>query len=165
MISGQGEAQSRKYHLYLGRSGKRWLVADQEAAAENVYVEGGPNSDGFAGATLTFPLVSGSEIKLKGPWHANADSLFADTGIDVRDKHFTFVVIAHDREFDNGQTILTNVIHQDSEPILGSFNRGQILARSMARMLGHPVVCYSESSGGSSCGFVKPDEKFWWEKP
>ena len=98
IICGSAEAESRKYYKYVGKSGKIWLVADQEDAAANIYAEGGPNSDGFGGRTLTFQLVNGSEIKLKGPWHTNAQALFEETGIDVRDRHYTFVVISRRRE-------------------------------------------------------------------
>jgi hypothetical protein len=162
-ISGQGEAQSRKYHLHEGKSGRRWLVADQEAAAENVYVEGGPNSDGFAGATLTFPLANGGELRLKGPWHGNAQALYEDTGVDVRNTHRTFVVISRDLEHQGNKTVMVDVLYQDEVPTLGSFHRGDTIARDMARKLGESVVRFSQSSGGSCTGLVRPDDKFYWE--
>ena len=165
MICGSAEAESRKYHKYVGKSGKVWLVADQPDAAANIYVEGGPNSDGFAGRTLTFPLVDGTEIKLKGPWHANSQLLFQDTGIDVRNRHYTFVVISRDRKpGKNYESIMVDVLYRDEEPQLGSFHRGDVLARQWTRELGVPVYCYSQSKGGSSCGQVKPDAVFYWEK-
>jgi hypothetical protein len=165
MVCGSAEAESRRYHKYVGKSGKIWLVADQPDAAANVYVEGGPNSDGFGGRTLTFTLVDGTELKLKGPWHANSDSLFQDTGIDVRDKHYTFVVIIRGRESGKQyESIMMDVLYKDDEPQLGSFHRGDLLAREWAQGLGAPVFLYSQSSGGSSCGQVKPDAKFYWER-
>lgn len=165
MICGSAEAESRKYHKYIGKSGKIWLVADQEDAAANVYVEGGPNSDGFAGRTLTFPLVEGGEIKLKGPWHANSDSLLADTGVDVRNKHRTFVVISRDRKCgERYESIMVDVLYKDEDWQIGSFHRGDLLAREWAREIGAPVFLYSQSAGGSSNGQVKPDAVFYWEK-
>lgn len=165
MICGSAEAESRRYYKHVGKSGKIWLVADQEDAAANVYVEGGPNSDGFAGRTLTFPLVDGTEIKLKGPWHANADAMFADTGVDVRDKHRTFVVVSRDRKSGkNYESIMVDVLYRDDEPQIGSFHRGDEIARQWAREIGAPVYCYSASAGGSSCGQVKPDQVFYWER-
>lgn len=165
MISGRGSAESRRYRKYLGKSGRTWLVADQPNPAANIYVEGGPNSRGFGGSTLTFPLVDGGEVSLKGPWHTNSDALFADTGVDVRDKHYTFVVISRRRE--SGpifETICVDVLYRDEEPQLGSFHRGDLLARQWAREIGAPVHLYSSSEGGSSSGFVKPDQTFYWEK-
>lgn len=165
MRSGQGEAQSRRYYLYTGKSGKRWLVADQDNAAANVYVEGGPNSDGFGGATLTFPLVDGSEIKLKGPWHGNSDALFEDTGIDVRDRHYTFVVVSRRRESgEHYELIHADVLYKDDTPQLGNFHRGDLIAREWAQKLNEIVYLYSASEGGSSSGQVKPDAMFYWEK-
>lgn len=165
MICGSAEAESRKYHKYLGKNGRTYLVADQPDAGANVYVEGGPNSDGFGGRTLTFPLVEGGEIKLKGPWHTNSDDLFANTGIDVRDRHYTFVVISRDRKSGkNYESIMVDVLYRDDEPRLGSFHRGDELARQWARELGGPVYLYSQSSGGSSCGQVKADATFYWER-
>lgn len=165
MICGSAEAESRKYHKYLGKNGRTYLVADQPDAGANIYVEGGPNSDGFGGRTLTFPLVDGGEIKLKGPWHTNSGDLFANTGVDVRDQHYTFVVISRGRESgEHYESIMVDVLYKDDEPQLGSFHRGDSLAREWAREIGAPVFLYSQSSGGSSCGQVKPDQVFYWEK-
>lgn len=165
MICGSAEAESRKYHKYLGKNGRTYLVADQPDAGANIYVEGGPNSDGFGGRTLTFPLVDGGEVKLKGPWHTNSGDLFANTGVDVRDRHYTFVVISRRRESGkNYESIMVDVLYKDDEPQLGSFHRGDLLARQWAKETGAPVFLYSQSSGGSSCGQVKPDQVFYWEK-
>lgn len=165
MTCGSSEAESRRYHKHVGKSGKVWLVADQEDAAANVYVEGGPNSDGFGGRTLTFSLVDGTEIKLKGPWHANSDSLFQDTGIDVRDKHYTFVVISRRRKSgEHYESVMVDVLYRDERPQLGSFHRGDLLARQWTKNTGASVFLYSQSSGGSSCGQVKPDAVFYWER-
>lgn len=165
MVCGSAEAEKRRYHKHVGKSGKIWLVADQPNAAANIYVEGGPNSDGFAGRTLTFPLVDGGEVSLRGPWHTNSDGLFADTGVDVRDKHYTYVVISRRRESgEHYESIMVDVLYRDDEPQLGSFHRGDELARQWAREIDAPVFLYSESEGGSSCGQVKPDAVFYWEK-
>jgi len=45
MICASADAEDRRYHKHVGKSGKIWLVADQEDCAGNVYVEGGPNSE------------------------------------------------------------------------------------------------------------------------
>jgi hypothetical protein len=161
MRSGQGEAQSRRYHKYVSKSGKVWLVADQPNAGANVYVEGGPNSDGFGGATLTFPLVDGSEIKLKGPWHTNAGALYSDTGVDVRNQHYTFVVVSRRRESgEHYEMIMADVLYKDEASVLGSFDRGKGIARKLlSEMALDSVALYSESEGGSSCGFEYAEGK------
>jgi hypothetical protein len=160
MICGSYDAEIRKYKLYVGKSGRRWLVAIQPNEADNVYVEGGPNSDGFAGSILSFTLESGEVISLKGPWHTNADSLFNDTGIDIRDKHLTFVVIGLDRTHtDRGyRTVIKDVIYKDKEPTIGAYYRGTKIAMQLAKELNRPVMCYSKSENGSSSGLVYPDQ-------
>lgn len=165
MICGSAEAESRKYHKFVGKNGRIYLVADQEDAAANIYVEGGPDSDGFGGRTLSFTLVDDTKLELKGPWHTNSQDLFNNTGVDVRDQHYTFVVISRDRKSgEHYESIMVDVLYQDDEPKLGSFHRGDLLAREWAREIGAPVFCYSQSKGGSSCGQVKPDQVFYWEK-
>lgn len=165
MICGSSEAESRRYYKYLGKNGRTYLVADQPDAGANIYVEGGPNSDGFGGRTLTFPLVEGGEVKLKGPWHTNSEDLFQQTGVDVRDRHYTFVVISRRRESGkNYESICADVLYRDIEPQLGPFHRGDLLAREWARKLNQKVHLYSQSQGGSSSGFVEPDRVFYWEK-
>lgn len=165
MICGSAEAESRRYHKFVSRSGRIYLVADQEDAAANIYAEGGPNSDGFGGRTLTFTLVDDTKLELKGPWHTNSQDLFNNTGVDVRDQHYTFVVISRRRESgEHYESIMVDVLYRDGGPKLGSFHRGDILAREWAREIGAPVFLYSQSKGGSSCGQVKPDQVFYWEK-
>lgn len=161
MRSGQGEAQSRKYHKHTGNDGRIWLVADQPNAGANVYVEGGANSDGFGGATLTFPLVDGGEVKLKGPWHTNANALYSATGVDVRDRHYTFVVVSRRRESgEHYEMIMADVLYRDDAPTLGSFDRGKEIALGLLASLSlDSVALYSASEGGSSCGFEYAEGK------
>lgn len=154
MICGQSDAQERRYHAYKGNSGKTWLVADQVNAAENVYVTNNPQNttsssqgfEGFGGATLKFKLVDGTIFEAHGPWHTEADGLFKDTGIDVRNTHYTFVVLAMAR--DGWPTIMRDVVYKDKEPVLGAFDRYKELMKQYPQALQY----YSKSSGGSSCG-------------
>ena len=59
---------------------------------------------------------------------------------------------------------MVDVLYRDEAPQLGSFHRGDMLAREWAKEVGVPVFLYSQSKGGSSCGQVKPDAVFYWEK-
>jgi hypothetical protein len=160
MICGSYEAEIRKYKMYIGKSGKRRLVAIQPNEADDIYVEGGPNSDGFAGRTLNFILESAEVVSLKGPWHTRADSLFQDTEIDLREKYLTFVVIGLDRGCtDVGyRTIIKDVIYKDEKPTIGEYYRGTKIAMKLAKELNKPVMCYSKSTGGSYSGLVYPDQ-------
>ncbi len=160
MKCGGAEAECHRYHKHvISKPGKRigcvWLVSDQPNAADNVYFHDPTDtkSQGFGGGTLTFPLVGGGEYVAKGPWHGNSDSLFADTGVDVRDTCLTFVVLAMEREYpkSNGYSlnpIMRDVVYRDAEPTIGRFDRYKELIKA------HPQAkwYYMQSSGGSSCG-------------
>ncbi len=159
MISGRGEAESRKYIPLVTEEGYLWLVADQPNMGDNVYFcSFDPRSQGFGGATLHFELVDGSSIDLPAPWHGNTDSLYHDTGIDIRDTHLTFVVVARDREHQGWQCTYKDVLYMDKEPMVGDFDRGEAIAKEWANKLGVPVMCYRQSAGGSSDGPVNPDK-------
>ncbi len=147
MICGSAEAEKRVYRKVECKRGV-WLVAIQPNAAENVYFHNplDTKSEGFGGRTLSFPLEDGTVYEAKGPWHGNADSLFNDTGVDVRDTHYTFVVLAMAR--DGYPTILRDVVYKDAAPVLGAFDRYKELCKQYPQALQY----YSESSGGSSCG-------------
>lgn len=152
MVSASGEAESRQYTLFKGKSGRIWLVADQPNAADNIYVSDPKRgSEGFAGRVITFKLGGGSSISLQGPWHSNSESLLDDTGVDIRDQHLTFVVISREREIgEHYEPIMKDILHIDSKPTIGSFQRGGHMAQRFAKKLGGPIWCYSESTGGSS---------------
>lgn len=67
MVCGSYEAEKRIYKMLVGKLGKRWLIAIQENSADNVYIEGGKSSDGFAGRTLNFYIRRWENYKLGSP--------------------------------------------------------------------------------------------------
>lgn len=70
-----------KFRIYTGNSGDTWFVRNGKDAVNGIYVTG--NEAGFEGALLTFLLMDGSQLSVKGPWHANAMDLFEDTGVMI----------------------------------------------------------------------------------
>ena len=56
------EAEKRRYKKVIGKSGRVWLYAIQDNPADNIYVSGGENSDGFGGRTLSFTLEDGTNV-------------------------------------------------------------------------------------------------------
>lgn len=159
-ICASEEAETRRYHMVRGKSGRLWFVADQPDMAGNVYVEGGKGSNGFAGRWLTFPLVDGRTVKTKGPWHTNSDALFKDTGIDIRDTYLTRVIVAKDQGSTGAPkwiSYFVDVVYFEEEPQMGHFGRGDEIATKIANELGQPVQCFRSSMGGSSRGPVYPD--------
>lgn len=154
MICGPYEAEKRRYKKYIGKSGRIFLVAIQEDSASNIYVFHplDHNSEGFGGRTLEFKLENDSIVKAKGPWHTNPDDLYNETGVDIRDKHFTRTVVGLGRDLGG----ITDVIYCESKPILGEFNRGNKITQGLADKLDTVVYYYIITSGGSSNGPVKP---------
>lgn len=160
MICGSAEAESRRYHTTLDPRGLRWLWSNDHNPGDHIYVEGGPNSNGFGGRTLTFELVDGSSVALKGPWHSNSGALFANTGVDLRDKHLTCGIVALKRtcgrlsrhepdEYDE-------VLHYDIEPVVGAFDRIEAIAKKEASMRHRPVFYAFVSASGGCSGQVQP---------
>lgn len=161
MFSASGEVAENLHRMYVGKSGKRWIVADRKNAGEYVYVEGGPNSDGFGGRTIKFDLTDGTSVSLKGPWHSNPEALFADTGVDVRDQFYTYCVIAKDRAYPNNRLVMVDVLYRDYDLVLGTFDRPDVdaMAKMFANELGHSVQVHKITHGGSSTAPVNPDGK------
>ncbi len=157
MISGQGEAMSRAFKVATNKSGRRWLYNDDlRDAGAFVYVEGDPNSDGFGGATIPFKLVDGTTLPLKGPWHSNTEALFADCGIDLRNRHVTWGCIGTERDWKQSRSVIKGLIYFDPEGgIEGPFNRIESIAEAMARLHKAELAYFSGSHSGSSCGFTR----------
>lgn len=161
MISGQGEAVTRKYHLHIGKSGHTWLVADQDNAGDNIYVTAhkDPNKrgEGFGGSTLELELVDGGTFKLHGGWHSNPHSLLDDTGIDHTQHYRTFVVLANEKDvYDpsgkgrySGQYRYTQIVYIDPEGgMIGAHDR----YKELEKQFPEAKFFYMESTGGSASG-------------
>lgn len=143
-----------------------WPAPPQDKrSAELVHVGSpirfGRRSDGYGGRNMDF-LTKDGVITIQGPWHGNADALFDATGIDIRDRFWTWGVIAMGRSYSNNQTIYKDVIYIDPDDgKIGLFDRVELIAKAKADELNKPVYCYRKSSGGSSEGPVLPP--YWTE--
>jgi hypothetical protein len=149
------------YRLIQGKSGNTWIVpANCPWSAENIHVDQhDPHSKGYGGRMLTFPLEDGTTYEAKGPWHTNPHALLDDTGVDIRDRHRTYGCVALDMKYGkHGEGVYTKLIHVDREPILGTFDRLENMARAEADKRGHPIAVCSISSGGSQQGWEYPGE-------
>jgi len=155
------------YKKATGKSGRTWVYPLIANAGDDIHVSADPVENkpgyigfrGYGGSTLKFNIDDGSVLELKGPWHSNADALYDDTGVDLRDAHLTFVVIAKDRKWnENSMCVFLDVLYKDDVPQIGSFDRGTLLAMKMSKELGIPLALFTESTGGSSNGFVYPDQ-------
>jgi hypothetical protein len=151
------------YNKTEGKSGRIWLIPDIPNCADYIHCSPKPfsgYSDGYAGRTITFPLTDNTTISIQGPWHSNSDDLYSDTGIDIRNKHLTFGIIALKRD---PTTFYTNkyigIFYKDKEPTVGYFDRIEIIAQEISNRLHIPISYYSQSTGGSCSSFVYPREE------
>lgn len=171
MICASADAESLVYTVHLGKSGLRWLIpSGVRNMAENIYVEGVPGSKGFGGRTIEFPMVDGTTLALKGPWKANSGDLLKDTGIDVRGTTYEFYVIglkrgriqeSRDTPFGPREFTLDTiegVLYQDDAPMIARDRKvhPKTLAENMADLMGHSVMMYWDTRGGSCSQPVDP---------
>ena len=158
MFSASSEASKRTYKLLRGKSGNRWVVSTSPEAAEDVYVDGGRGSDGFGGRTLTFALEDGTSVDFIGPWKTGADSLFADTGYDVRGQSYSQSIVALSRE-EHGfykPSVYREIIHYDPAPVLNNPVDYKGMAHRYADEHGVPVFVASISKGRGYSSMIKP---------
>jgi len=149
-----------RWRRYRGTAGAIWLVADVPNQGDHIiYWSPNGSREGYGGATLTFNLDTGETIRLQGPWHRNSDDLFSDTGIDVRNKHYTRGVLALEHKFVifslHGKYI--DVVHEDTDRVLGLFNCIERMAQEEANRRAVPIHFMVETIGGSHAGVCTPN--------
>lgn len=164
MKSASGEVEVRTFRKVESEKSVWYISTNDASPASHIYVaskdpEVNKKSQGFAGRTITFNLEDGSVDKVQGPWHTNSDSLYKETGVDLRDQHLTFGVIGKGYEGNLRESRILNVLHKDEDWTLGEFNRIQKLAQALANKLGEELYVYQQSQGGSSQGPVKPEKE------
>lgn len=164
MRSASGEAAQHKYKLLTDETGRRWVVSVDVNAAENIYADGGPGSQGMGGRTLTFELEEGGTVALQGPWKTGAEALLKATRYDVRNTYYTQGIVARTRI--NSSTGKADeyhdVLHYDESPVMGSFDRVKHIAQAFADSLGINIPYGVRTSGGGSASWalpIKPSEQ------
>lgn len=155
------------YKQVKGTSGRTWFVGlIPNAASETLVTNNASNTtrkgggNGFGGATIYFKIDDGSEFEAHGPWHANAEALFADTGLDVRSLHLTRGIISTECEFTtNGPHYREHtgeILYSEDKPVMGEFKRIEKIAQALADLHGKKLFVSSWSEGGSWHGWVDP---------
>jgi len=154
------------YKVVIGKSGKRWIIpVNGNSKASDIHVEAekieqDPNYrefQGYGGATLTWPLENGESVSLKGPWHSNSDSLFSDTGIDLRKESMTIGIVAlNRRSLKLNDYAFSDVLHQDLQWTPGDHTRIGQIAQEYANKLNKKVYCAYKSLGGACASWKDP---------
>lgn len=112
-----------------------------------IHVEINENHEGYGGRMIKFKDIDGHTWEVWGPWASNTDSLYLDTGIDLRDAHLTYGIIT------DGDS---EILYQDDAPVVGKFNRIEFLAEEIATRIGKQVMFKFWSTGGSAAGPAYP---------
>jgi hypothetical protein len=158
MICGSAKAESKIYKKIENDSITWYIPSNVLNPGDGLHCreKDGKHSEGYAGRTLEFTLEDGSVDKVQGPWASNADALFRTTGIDLRDKHLTSVIVAKGRkaDFRNGDEYLDVMYY--GVGMIGKWDRGEKIAQDYANHLKIPVYLYIRSDGGSSSRMVQP---------
>lgn len=148
---------------HVGNSGRTWLVPAITVLpnrADHIYVTAYADpkkaGEGFGGATLFMPLISGRTFALRGGWHTRADTLYDDTNIDVRNSRLTYGAVALHRSYTTGME-LVGLLYADKSPQLGYDDRIIKIAQKIANERNEPVFYSYLSAGGGSSAQIKPE--------
>ena len=148
----------KTYYLHL--DGKfPWIIPTNGEPSE-IHSHNAPHT-GYGGRVLFFPLDEEDKLyKAKGPWHRNADDLFAATGIDLRNNHLTLGIVALERRSVKHKGMANDyrgILHLDENEIRGEFDRIPKLAQKIANERGEDVVYQVITAGGGRLGTKKPE--------
>lgn len=153
------EERQLKYVKITGKE-YTWVIR-QDLNPSTIWVQT-PTKDGISGRPAAFDLVDDSTITLNGPWNTTADALYQDTGYDVTDRHYSFVVISLDysqKKYEFNNYTMEDVLYKDNKWLRGKFSRPQELAQGFANKLNRPVYLYRQTQGGVSFEQIKPKKK------
>lgn len=121
-------------------------------AAGEIYIDTrDPDSQGFGGSVLKFPLDDGTVDEVKGPWHTNSVPFFDDTGINLSELHLTKITLWVEGA--------EPPIYEEKDYVLGPHYRGYRIARQLAILWNKKIKFKSESHGGSSTGWEDPIDR------
>jgi hypothetical protein len=151
------------YKMVRSKSGRAYFYRDVKFGAGNIYADGGPGSEGMGGRTCRFELEDGTHYDSIGPWMTNSNDLFAQTGVDLRNRHASRLILARKIEYPKGQYCdrpdMLDVVHYEEEFVEGTFDRANILAQDIADKMGEKLFYFIETSGGAQSFHVLPKER------
>ncbi|WP_299076630.1 hypothetical protein [uncultured Paraglaciecola sp.] len=149
-----------RYKMQDDGRGGVWLFGDCPNSADHTY-HGYTDrqQNGFAGAHVTFNLVDGGTITLKGPFKTsppkNADQSVLTRGVIARE-------VSNHPELEDSfgsLRIYNDVIYLDRDWELGEYMRIDSLAQSLANERGEKLFYRKESLGGAMSAWANPVEQ------
>lgn len=157
LICAVAEAEAHKYNYIKKGNATYFWAADVENSGDFIYCAFPDDKTGFAERILSFETLAGEVIHVAGPWHSNPQYLFEETGIDLRNKCYTFGIIAEERITVDYYTDYYDKVHlTENTWQLGTYDRIEALAKEYANLYGKPMYFASVSIGGSCRAMVRP---------
>lgn len=158
MISGEPDSDIKFVKQITGDT--IWLYpaeimpnASEYIYAREIHNEG---SQGFGGRIIPFEMADGSTYELKGPWKTSPDGLYRATGVDYRATTLTRGIVAGYRSYGRGGApdLYVDVLHYDEAPVMGTYNRVDLIADALVQEFRRDLVIAMISRGGGHAGNV-----------
>jgi len=116
------EIQNKLFNSVVGKNGKTYFYNGNPTS---VWVDG--DHEGSGGRTISYEMMDGDTVDLKGPWNTNAKDLLEQTGIDLTKMSYSFGLVFSTRQealdFQEGQHIMP--LWSDESWTLGNFDGGE----------------------------------------
>jgi len=120
-----------------------------EFAGDFIFVQKSPNIDAKK-THLVVNTVDGKKLAIVEWKHENSNNLFQATGINLKNKHLSYIVIGLDFEIGMKNTvIIKKVLYKDKEPQSGSLFRGNNISRLIASREKSIVFLYRKTIWGN----------------
>lgn len=129
------------YKRYEDRHGRHWFVpTDTRFPADDVWMWNPNNQNGLNGTIRQFVLGPGSSVTVKGPWLSNAEHLYKETGVDVRDRSAVKMKVF--------RKLTKQLLYQDHDWVVGSIDSCRDNAQHISNHNSTDVIAEIETAGG-----------------
>ena len=116
------EIQNKLFRSVVGKNGRTYLY---NGNPESIWVDG--DMEGSGGRTLSYEMMDGDTVSLKGPWNTNPKDLLEQTGIDLTKMSYSFGLVFRTRQealdFSAGKDVAP--VMSDDQWKLGEFDGGE----------------------------------------
>lgn len=116
------EIQNKLFRSVIGKNGATYFYNGNPTS---VWVDG--DQEGSGGRTISYEMMDGDTVSLKGPWNSNPKDLLEQTGIDLTKMSYSFGLVFKTRQdaldFQNGKDV--EPVLSDKEWTLGEFDGGE----------------------------------------
>jgi len=143
------EIQNKLFRSVVGKNGRTYFYNGNPTS---VWMDG--DQEGSGGRTISYEMMDGDTVSLKGPWNSNAKDLLEQTGIDLTKMSYSFGLVFRNRrealDFEAGKDV--NPMMSDLQWTVGEFDGGEKRMMEALRHAykGHLQIVNINSLGGVS---------------